>query len=195
MKCKFLGEGATDKQIIPILLGSHNIDVQQSDFVTWKSLHLRGRKGFKKKVKLAIGLARLAGLEGLIATLDADKQPDRIKRLKEARNEDRDDRSKLRFPVVIGQANPELEAWLLDDTHAVKNGLRLSAQTKVPSPDKVPDVKLALEQLIHDSSIETNSVGLVSIAELVTCKTSRNPDKTGLRSFIDDARNELALED
>ena len=101
-------------------------------------------------------IAGRKGLQGLIATLDADNQPNRIELLRDARREFRNDSTKTQVATAIGQANPELEAWLLDD-QAVKQALSLSAQAKVPSPSRVSDVKMALNKLIARSSVDKHN--------------------------------------
>ena len=190
MSYLFLGEGPNDKLIVPIILEVHNIEIVQSDFKTWKSIHGRGLRGFKKKAMFAIKLARLDGKKGLVATLDADNQPNRIKDLDAARKEDRENLSTHPILVVIGQANPEIEAWLLDDAEAVKKGLGISSEAKIPSPYRVSDVKVALDALFEESSIEGRANCLASVARQVQCERSRSPDKSGLRSFIEGAKTE-----
>lgn len=193
MSYVFVGEGNNDELVVPIVLQKHGLNCEKSDFVTWKSLHQRNRRGFRKKAKFAFILARLQGVEGVVITLDADNQPARLNELKAARDEDRADVANQRIRIVVGQANPELEAWLLDDSEAVKSGLSLSAQTQVQSPKDVPDVKAALDQLFRESNLaECREDCLAAVAGQVRLANSRDPKTTGLSAFLEDAKAELS---
>ena len=192
MSYVFVGEGNNDELVVPIVLQKHGYDCVKSEFRTWKSFHQRGQRGFRKKAKLAFVLARLNGMEGVVTTLDADNQPNRVEELKAARDDDRADAANILMRIIVGQADPELEAWLLDDSEAVKSGLSLSPQTRVQSPKNVPDVKIALDELISESDVAGSRADcLAAVANMVRLESSRDPNATGLNAFLEDAKREL----
>ncbi|MCB2263838.1 MAG: hypothetical protein LGR52_13020 [Candidatus Thiosymbion ectosymbiont of Robbea hypermnestra] len=65
----------------------------------------------RRALAVVVIVARGAPIDALILIRDLDNQPERRRGLEEARKEMA---PKLGFPVVIGTANPEREAWLLN---------------------------------------------------------------------------------
>ena len=61
----------------------------------------------------------------------------RIRELTEGRDAERSE-----IPMAVGVAHPCIEAWLLADARAIKNGMELSVKPQVPEePEKLPAPK------------------------------------------------------
>jgi hypothetical protein len=180
MKLLFLGEGKNDADIVPILVRQTLGSPFEPTSKRWTDYQTHGKLGFRKKLKLAAFNARQ--FDGMIATLDADND------LKGRKNQLLQGQTEIKekdpnILVSIGIANPELEAWLLDDHNAVKAGLQLAADTEVVAPGKCQDVKVALDKLIGERDRRSS---LIAIAERVTLKDSRSPKITGFEDFLAD---------
>jgi hypothetical protein len=152
----FIGDGPRDRATAPVLVEQIlNVDVNV-EFSDWKRLH---SKGYGRKLRYAICQARDREVAGLVATLDADRAPQRqrLGELRKARDEDRENSPPL--PTALGEAVPHSEAWLLDDPVAVRNALGLSAETPVPTVRQTDSPKESLNDLINQSkSVEELTV-------------------------------------
>ena len=123
----FVGDGVRNAATVPPIV-KRILNTEFSSLTrNWAHLHGAG-KGYQKKVRFAVLQALDAGAKGLIAVVDRDRaQRDRLKRLREARDDDR--MQKPPFPTAFGEANPHGEAWLLDDPQAIREALRLESRS------------------------------------------------------------------
>src|SRR5258708_15773924 len=109
----FVGDGPRDEAMMPRLIERIlKVDVH-ADFREWKSIHLHG-KGYGKKLAFAIRVARDAAADGLVATVDADKAPQReqLPELQSARDHARS--KALPFPTPLRTTVPHTPSYLLD---------------------------------------------------------------------------------
>lgn len=194
-KILFVGEGANDRDVVPIIVRRITGREFVPEFQSWREIRGHRNKGFVRKLGLAVFRARAKGSLGLITTLDSDKhQTNRLDALKTGREMCRRDYSTDPFPVAIGEAVPELEAWLIDDSNAVKQALELDPEARIPSPISCKDVKKALEELISNSPLGLGHADcLKSIAETLEFGRCRNPKKTGLEFFVQDVKTEFSV--
>jgi hypothetical protein len=133
----------------------------------------------------------LGGAHGIVAVVDRDRSSgrERLNELKAARDADRAKRTPV--PTALGEANPHLEAWLLDDAEAVKSALQLPAGS--PVPKVAGDPKADLEALHAGSSRcgDPKVAAWKDIACAVRLTSSRNPKKTGFDAFLREVTAEL----
>ena len=192
-KILFVGEGANDRDVVPIIVRKITGREFVSEFQTWREIREHRNRGFARKLGLAVFRARANGSFGVVATLDSDKhRTNRLDALKTGREKCRSDLSTDSFPIAIGEAVPELEAWLIDDSNAVKQALGLNPEATIPSPTSCKDVKKALEDLISNSPLGLGHADcLKNIAETLEFGSCRYPKKTGLEFFVQDVRTEF----
>jgi len=197
----FVGDGPRDEASLPPLVGTIlNIKIDNgSEFRAWKSLRVGG---YPRKLLFAIRIVRDRQLPGLIAVVDSDRQPARLRlrELQDARKKDRVSNPPL--PTGLGEARPNVDAWLLDDATAVREALRLPSDFEVPSLRNVPDPKDALNEVITaarstkanvesgDRRISTLPV-LSDIAAKVSLERCLNARDTGFEGFRKDVLAEL----
>ncbi len=188
-----VSEGPNDRAVIPVIIEKATNQKFEFSYMPWTELRRHRITGFEAKLGLALAVARLNSHLGLVGVVDADDQPKvRIAALRRAKEKDRQKLDLERLPTALGEANPELEAWLLDDHEAVKKALALPAQTKIPSPFECKDVKISLDELISKSARNENRTErLCEIAKSIEFDKCRNSKATGLQSFVDDLKNEF----
>src|SRR5258708_8059197 len=188
----FVGDGPRDEAMMPRLIERIlKVDVH-ADFREWKSIHLHG-KGYGKKLAFAIRVARDAAADGLVATVDADKAPQR-ERLRELQSARDDDRSKApSFPTALGEAVPQAESWLLDDPVAVRQVMRLRLESTVPTIRQTKSPKQTLEDLRTQGENEVDDVLtlLAAIAREVQPSRCQHAKETGFNRFVADVQREL----
>jgi hypothetical protein len=187
----FVGDGPLDSAAVPsIVEGVTGSDVR-ADARHWARLHGSG-KGYRRKLRFAVRQAQANDWQGLVATVDADRDgQNRLRQL-------RDERVALReaeplYPVAIGCADPHLEAWLLDDAVAVREGLGLDPSAKVPNVRDCASPKATLEQLHRDSPRNGDSRQEVwrDIAREFDQTRCPHVAETGFGAFAQDLTNEL----
>jgi len=190
MKLLFVADGPRDKATLPGLVRSILGHEFSESFERWA--HLRdGGKGYERKLKFAVGLARMQKMDGVVAVADRDRD-----RSKDRHNALKDCRQKLRdrgiaLPAAVGVADPYVDVWLLDDETAVRRGLKLDANTAVPHATKSKDPKTDLNELVSTSEFEEMMDALESIAGHVTEARSPHAKETGFADFADDCRREF----
>ena len=164
-------------------------------FIAWKEVRLHGR-GFGKKLAYAILRAKESGSKAVIATVDCDNaQPrSRLRQLSDARELDR--AKNPPFPTALGEANPHLEAWLLDDNVAVRRAIQLPTDIAIPNCKDVASPKDALNDIVRKQEASQLSYveALGMIAACVDPKRCVHAKDTGFAAFVDDVRHELAAQ-
>ncbi len=128
-----------------------------------------------------------------VATVDADKAPQR-ERLRELQTARDDDRAKApSFPTALGEADPHAEAWLLDDPDAVRQVMRLGPDVAVPTVRQSRHPKQTLEDLRVQGEHGFDHVLkiLAVIVREVRPARCQHATETGIKAFADDVRCEL----
>lgn len=197
-----IGDGERDKVTVPALVRGVVGDDFGCTADCWQDIRLhtgekkiRGYvlKGYGSKLLYSLQRARSRKLDGVVATIDADKDRhrERLSDMKNAREADRSQRPPL--PCAVGEARPHNEAWLLDDPVAVRKGLGLPASAAVPSVANCPSPKTILEAL-HAASPRADDRPLVvwgDIAARVRPERCGGRERTGFQAFTSDLRAEL----
>ncbi len=190
----FIGDGPRDHVTVPHLISRLLGIPVKADSRAWRELRLAGG-GYRKKLRFAIRQARDAGADGVVATVDTDKNEPRSKlnELKAGREEDR--ASSPPLPTALGEATPHGEAWLLDDRVAV-------SQTLGVEHDSVPvwgkgsgkDPKAAIEELRRRGGRAADPIleVLEDIARKVEPSRCANGRHTGFDGLSEEVRCELA---
>jgi len=145
--------------------------------------------GYGRKLKFAIRQAKDASANGLIATVDRDrdKRAQKLKQLREARESERETHPP--YPTACGEAIPNGEAWLLDDPVAVSNALGLKSGDEVPTVRKAnPNPKEVINKLMGDRD---RMEALESIAKGLDPARCRHASETGFEDFVRDAQGEF----
>jgi len=96
-----------------------------------------GAGGYAMRVRLAMINAKAFSYDGVIAVVDRDGKcnKDRIKELREGR--DRAHEYGSLIPCALGVAIETIEAWILGDREALKQGLGFSPARPVAHPEKI----------------------------------------------------------
>jgi hypothetical protein len=187
----FVGDGPRDEAVVPRLI-ERVLGVEvTAEFEAWKELRLHGR-GLGKKLLYMLRRARDRGANGVVATVDVDKftKNDKLGDLKVARSKDREGGHKT--PAAIGEADPHLEAWLLDDDVAVRASLGLPSTAAVEAPTKVKSPKDELDRLYKSCNIDRSTVDvLAAIARQLVVDRCGRAKYTGFEAFAEDIRAEL----
>jgi hypothetical protein len=187
-----VGDGERDAAVVPRLVEGILALRLETETRRWARLHGNGR-GYAKKFQFAAREARDLGVQGLVAVVDADREgPGR--RLKELKAGREADRQKLSFPAALGEANPHLEAWLLDDPTAVREELRLPATHDIPSVRKVTSPKETIDSLMETAGFrQRERLGaLAAIAVRVDPNRCQHGKETGYDAFLKDVKSEIA---
>lgn len=192
----FVADGPRDSASLPPLVRTILSAEIEAEFRAWKTLRANG---YSRKLRFAIRVARDGELAGVVAVVDADRQRDRqtLKKLYEGRTTDREVRPS--FPTAVGEARPHVDAWLLDDAEAVRDGLGLPNETVVTLFSKTWNPKESLDRLIKQS--QHSGTAMVSdhqdCAELAAIAASVRPERclhaksTGFDQFQKDVQGEL----
>ncbi len=188
----FVGDGKRDAATVPRLVEQILGTSVQEDTRVWARLHGAGR-GYEAKLLYALRQARDQNVGGVVATLDSDedKPRRRLRRLKDAREADRERSPPI--PTALGEAVPHGEAWLLDDPVAVREGMRLPGDTEVPGVRSTKNPKSALTRLMALSPRENDETLLVwaDVARRVDPARCTHSKKTGFHTFVEEVRSEL----
>lgn len=188
----FVGDGERDAATAPAIVRRLLNATFRSTCQRWARLHGAGR-GYGRKLLYALRQARDRKADGLVATVDADKEK-KGRRLRTLRNARESDRSRFpTFPTALGEAVPHGEAWLLDDPVAVREAMNLPSDTKIPPVPKSSNPKETLHQLLGKSprAEERPLQVWADIAGRVDASRCRHGKATGFHAFVDDVRREL----
>ena len=192
----FVVDGPKDQFIVPpIARNAVNIG-PENPFHIWKDLRVnkgdQALRGYESKLSFAMRLAVDSGLHGVVATVDTDKDKrgDKLRRLRNGRVEQRN--NGITTPAALGEATPHAEAWLIDDSTAVRSVLRVPEDRELPVVTAVLSPKEALDELIAVSSVShlPQEELLQTIAAAIDPKRCEKAKATGLRAFIKDLRDE-----
>jgi len=199
-KLRIVGDGQRDAATIPALLRGLLKAEFASRTTPWPRLH-RGEKkahsfhlkGYGLKLWYVLREARTDGHDGVVATVDADKDRAREKltQLKQAREADRVRWAPL--PTALGEARPHNEAWLLDDPVGVREGLALAKDHLIPNVREVssPKDELAGLQQASPRSDERPLDVWAGIAACVDERRCNHKTETGFEAFAREVRAEL----
>lgn len=187
----FIGDGDRDLIALPELVKRLTKQDFAEESRAWRELRGHGR-GFGKKLKLAARIAIDRGLDGLVAVVDQDRAParDRLRELAAARAEDR---ARISLPTALGEARPHGEAWLLDDSVAVRRALELPAHEPIPSVTKTRNPKKELESLLAKSPKSGIRPRVIygDIAEHVDSSRCAHASETGFAEFAAEVEKEI----
>lgn len=192
MKVLIVADGPRDEASLPPLLNVILGRAIECEFESWVRIHHRGSgRGYDKKLRFSVGQARSRGHDGLVAVVDRDKDRagHRADELRSTRQADRQ-QGKC-FPTALGVAEPHVDAWLLDDPAAVREGLGLESNTEIISVHRTKDPKAELDRLVRDSKLELLEA-LGAIATKVQPIRCNHTKVTGFEAFADDCRQEFA---
>jgi hypothetical protein len=189
-----VGDGPRDGTTVPPLLErlmGREVEVIENHWARLNSP--RGGGGSDRKLRFAIRQAIDAGADGLVAVVDRDKEPnhDRLKRLKQGRDEDR--QSLPPFPTALGEAVPHGEAWLLDDPVAIRGALQLPNEVPIVSVRRTKDPKGEIAGLIEVSPRrDEGTLDLLrEIANAVVRSRCQHDKETGFHDFDEEVRGEF----
>jgi len=189
-----VGDGPRDsKTVSPLLehLLGKKVDVIEGH---WARLNTpQGGSGYDRKLRFAIRQAREFGTAGLVAVVDRDKEHDRLKKLKQGREDDR--QTSPPFPTALGEAAPHGEAWLLDDPVAVRTALQLDPDVLIVTVRKTKDPKEEIEALRRQSPRREEGILelLCDIARLVDKARCMHTKETGFHDFAEEVRREFKV--
>lgn len=191
MKLHFVGDGPRDEATIPHIVERVLQVPIHTEAIPWARLTAIRGSGYARRLRFAIRQAVDAAADGLVAVLDADKDPKRIQELRKGRDEDR--QTSAPFPTAVGQAEPHGDAWLLDDPAAVRTILNLAADVEVISVRKSKNPKGDLNQLVRASSRGEDDilVVLTDIARVLEVFRCNHGKETGFSDFVEDVEREL----
>jgi hypothetical protein len=195
----FVGDGPRDKASLPPLVSTILANEVECEFRAWKEIRQHRGRGYHRKLLYALALARDSRMPGVVAVVDADTQPirQRLRELQDARKKDRASNPPL--PTSLGEARPNVDAWLLDDATAVREVLDLSSDAEIPSVRSVRDPKDSLNEVITQARRAGASVErdlstlpfLSKIAIRVSPQRCANAKTTGFEAFQKDIVEEL----
>ncbi|HEV8069476.1 MAG TPA: hypothetical protein VGP76_17175 [Planctomycetaceae bacterium] len=136
-------------------------------------------------------------LVGLVAAVDCDSAvpKSRLQELKQGRQNDR--AKNHSFPTAIGEAQPHLEAWLLDDPMAVRLCLGLANDFQVATVTNVSSPKQELDRLIdehgpRDGASRAELLG--KIASSIDPKRHAHAAQTGFEAFVNEVEQEFTAQ-
>lgn len=198
MHVLFVGDGERDAVTVPPLVEKILGVGCGETSIRWARLHgtRRGRepsRGYEAKLNFAIRQAKDQRADGLVATIDRDRDErnERIASLEIARESLR--ASAHYVPTAIGQAIPHGEAWLLDDPSAVREAMKLMSDQSIPSVNRTKNPKSELERVLSESPRRHEKPLHVwaDIASLIDITRLQHARDTGFAVFADDVRREI----
>ncbi len=178
----YVADGPRDRATLPPLVETVLSVEHDVEFAAWKSIKLH--KGYGRKLKYAARRALNRGDTALIAVVDRDTGDPRLPKLADQRDADRG----LGLPTAVGEANPYVDVWLIDDLQALRDVLGMDPTAKAP-PGKNP--KAELDALIHESDIDGLMPALEAVAGAVRIERCRRAKETGFNAFVEDLLAEL----
>jgi hypothetical protein len=189
----FVGDGPRDGAMLPPLVERILGAEVGGMFREWGPLHLRGRGGYGGKLQFLIRAARDAGVSGVVAVVDRDKNPQRRRLRDLAAGRAADRTAEPPFPTALGEAVPHVDAWLLDDHVAVRRGLKLAAEIEIHAVRQTTDPKGSIQSLVQQSETQAGDLLaiLAGIAREVVPARCQHAKETGFKKFADDVRREL----
>lgn len=191
IKLLIVGDGARDSVTVPFFAQKVLGEPIEPDAIPWP--RLQSNRGYAARLQFAMLQARNRGTVGLIAVVDADRDPqrDKLKRLKEGREKSREKAPP--FPTALGEAVPHGESWLLDDPVAIRHGLGLESKVEIPTIRDTKSPKDTIEELRKQGSRREEEILdlLAAIAEALEPKRCVHEKETGFHGFCEELRSEL----
>jgi len=189
----FVGEGARDAAVVPPIVERVFDAPINPSTIEWPRLadeDQHSDRRFDRKLELAIRLALRQQRSGVVAVLDVDKsrKKERLRQLQKGRD---NARAKMPpIPTAVGTAIPHGEAWILDDSHAVRQTLNLPNDVQIPAISKVKNPKAALEELARKSQRNDvpYAVLLGEIAKRIDPRRCVHAKDTGFAEFNKDLK-------
>ncbi len=192
MRLKIIGDGPRDEGVLKCLVDTLLGRSVEAGFRDWHRIRLR-RPSYGNKLKLELLNARADGHDGVVAVVDADREPRRarLRELATAREEHRIAHGPL--PAALGEARPHVEVWLLDDEKAVRAGLSLPGDHRVAWNER--DGKGALNEIIAACADAGRVVDhLPLIAREVRLERCNHRESTGFGDFAADIELEFGTQ-
>ena len=187
-----VGDGERDAATVPHLVTTILGAKIAPETRMWVRLHGAG-KGYKKKLLFALRQARDLRADGLVATVDSDKEKKgrRLRTLRAGRASDREKHPPL--PTALGEAVPHGEAWILDDAAAVRAALTVPTDTEIPTLRETGNPKKTLHDLLRQSprAGERPVEVWADIAKRLDPARCTHAKESGFRAFVSDVRSEL----
>lgn len=177
-RLSYIGDGPRDRAMVPPLVESVIGAHEMAGFTAWREIKLN--HGYEKKLLYALRRAEVMGMDGVVATVDRDRDP------QPRRPALVDGREGSSVPAVVGEAVPHGEAWLIDDLEALREVLSLSPEAKAP-PGRNP--KAELDALIDAAGRAHERLDVLGdLARAVRIARCRGATRSGLAAFLDDVR-------
>lgn len=195
MRLLFAGDGPRDKAFVPAfverLIGLET-GTLEPQFYQWKELRKHRGSGYGPKLKLLLADARTNGFKGVVCTVDQDAADprDRLGALQSARNEDRAQMSLVPVAAAFGEARPHLEAWIINDSQALRIAFNADEQIKIPNLKP----KEAFDEVCNAHGVtegRDRCKVLTSIAHALDLERCMKDKPSGLKAFAEEVRQEL----
>ena len=198
MRVMLIGEGPTDHAVVASLV--RNLLARDIQFThqQWKTIRGHQTRGLDRKLGFAVRQSLDADFAGVVAVTDQDDKSHerRLSKLQDQRTADRAGGRSI--PTVLGEARPEIEAWILCDKLAIREILSDVEEADVPVPTRCRRPRQAKDAvtalLDRHPSADSGSATLGRIAACIVpgrCQ-SRHVETTGLAEFDRDVQRELA---
>lgn len=193
MRLRIIGDGPRDEGVLKCLVETLLGRSVEAGFRDWHRIRLR-RPSYGNKLKLELLNARADGDDGVVAVVDADREPRRarLRELAAGREEHRNTHGP--FPAALGEARPHVEVWLLDDEKAVRAGLSLPGDHRVTWNER--DAKGALNEIIAACAGSARRFvdHLPMIAREVRLERCNHRATTGFGDFAADIETEFGTQ-
>jgi hypothetical protein len=195
MQLLFVGDSPRDEAVVPRIVKSIFAYANLAAFRAWKEIRLNRGGGYERKLLFAIEVARDAGLDGVVGTVDCDRATpgERLQELRAARAKHHADAAATAKKIAVGEAIPHTEAWLLDDPKAIRDVLGIPSTTELPNVRGCASPKDELHSIIC-ASPRSDEIAINLLAEIASgieetrCNHRR---ETGLQDFLADVKSEL----
>ncbi len=189
-----VGDGERDFVTVPPIIEKFIQAPIRTTTSPWARLHDFGGNGYLRQLRFAMKAAKDDRAVGIVAVLDADKNPKgrRLHELDMAREKIR--AAEPTFPTAIGEANPHGEAWLLDDTAAVRQVLDLPGDIAITNVRHAKSPKDALEEHIlasRHANLPRLEI-LANIAKALDPTRCPHAKETGFERLGEEVRREIA---
>jgi hypothetical protein len=196
MHLYYLADGPREESTVPAIVGHVCPDAITSLFTSWSDITLAKSSGYQRKLDFAIRTVLTEGWDGVVATVDCDKDKrgKKLAVLNSARSAHRDDTAVPQIRIALGEAVPHFEAWLIDDPKAVRAGLGLDPSTEVPNVRDCAYPKTTIDELVRMSPHQherSDSELRKEIAAAIDEERCNHRGETGFEAFMDELRENL----
>jgi hypothetical protein len=196
MHLYYLADGPREETTIPAIVRSVCPGAITSLFKSWSDITLAKNSGYQRKLDFAIRTVLAEGWDGVVATVDCDrdKRGKKLGVLNGAREVHRRDTRVPQVRIAFGEAIPHFEAWLIDDPKAVRTALALHSSTEIPNVRDCVYPKATIDELVRMSPRQheiPDSTLRGEIAQAIDEKRCNHRDETGFEAFMDELRANL----